>query len=65
MILMALAFLFWEISHLGDSGMHLGNSISVIRAVQWGMGGGLTEPSSRSGHSQVSASEVGVDLQRK
>lgn len=28
-ILMASAFLFWEISHLGDSGMHLGYKVST------------------------------------
>ena len=35
MILMALAFLFWEISHLGDSGTHLGHRTGVISAVRW------------------------------
>lgn len=28
MILMAFTFLFWEISHLGDSGMHLEDNAS-------------------------------------
>lgn len=46
MTFMALAFLFWEISHLGDSGMHLGYNTGVISAVK-SEAGVLIEPLSR------------------
>lgn len=55
----ALAFLFWEISHLGDSGTHLGYDTDVISAVKWGGGRGiLLNPCPARSHHQLSGRDV-------
>ena len=57
MIFMALAFLFWEISHRGDSGTHLGYRKSIISTFKQ-RGTSYLAPHPFSGHKPVSGRDL-------